>query len=188
MDQEGEIQSAVFFEQFPQVECFIRCYTYCRSLRDVPHVIRESDFWDEVYSALLGSAILAWCNVFGSCASDLHWSKLIKNMPKEDEDDFRNRIYKSTGLNEESYKKVRDSIKTLRDKYFAHRDLNWGKHIWNSPDLENALKIAKVYESWVNDLPHREVSLLLPSHAGIIEEAQREVEGVIALLSSQERC
>lgn len=185
MDQEGEIQSTVLSEQFPEVKCFLQHYTYYRSLRDAPYPINESDFWDEVSGAFLGSATLAWYNVFADCKSGVHWSKLISNMPKEVEEDFRDRIYKSTGLNEKSYKKVRDDIKTLRDKYVAHRDLNWQKDIWNSPNFENALKIAKVYECWVNDLLQREGSPPLPSLAGIIEEAQHEVKDVIALLSSQ---
>ena len=185
MDQQGEIQSTVCCEQFPQVECFVRHYTYYRSLRGAPYPINESNFWDEVSTSFLGSATLAWYNVFASCQSDLHWSKLIKNMPKRVKDDFINRIYRSTGLNEESYKKVRDYIKTLRNKYFAHKDLNWQKHIRNSQDFENALKIAMEYECWVNDLLQKENSPSMNPLSDIIKDAREEVKRVIALLLSE---
>lgn len=187
MDQEGEIQSTVLCEQFPQVKCFVRYYTYYQSLRGAPQSIGDSDFWDEVSTAFLGSATLAWCKVFGSCRSDLHWSKLIKNIPKKVKEDFINRIYKTTHLNEESYKKLRNYIKTLRDKYFAHTDLNWQQHIWNSPDFENAFKIAKVYECWVNDLLQKERFPSMNSLTGIIKDAQGTVKHVIAHLSSQKK-
>jgi hypothetical protein len=183
VDRKGEIQSTVLCEQFPQVECFIRCYTYYRSLGGIlSQPIEDSDFWEEVSAALLGSATLAWCNVFGSCRSDLHWSKIIKNMPKKVKEDFINRICKSTCLKEESYKKLRDYIKKMRDKYFAHRDLNWQKHIWNSPDFENALKIVKVYECWVNDLLQKENSPSMNSLTDIIKSAEGEVKGCMSYL------
>lgn len=187
MDKEGEIQSAVLYEQFAQVECFVQHFTYYRRLWDAPQRIEDSDFLDEVSTAFLGSAIIAWCNVFGSCRSDLHWSQLIENMPKKVEEDFRNRIYKSTYLNEESYKKFRNYIKTLRNKYVTHRDLNWQEHIWNSPDFENALKLATEYECWVKDLLKKESSPLMNSLADIIKNAEGEVKRVTALLSSQKR-
>lgn len=188
MDQDSEIQSAVFFEQCPQVECFVQYFTYYRSLRDAPELIEDSDFWDEVSNTFLGAATLAWCSVFGSCGSDVHWSKLIKNMPKKVEQDFVNRVYKSTALNEKAYKECRENIKELRDKYVAHRDRNWQEHIWNSPDFEIALKIAKVYECWVNDLLQKESPpFSMNSLTDIIKSAEAEVKHVTALLSSQKR-
>ncbi len=187
MDKQGKIQSAVLFEQFPQVECFVQHFTYYRSLGGAPTPTEDSDFWDEVSTAFLGSAILAWCNVFGSCRSHLHWSKLIKNMTKKVKDDFTNRVHNSTNLNEESYKKFRDYIKTLRDKYVAHRDLNWQNHIRNSPDFENALKIAAEYECWVNDLLQKEGSPSMNPLDDLIKNAEGEVRHVTALLSSQKR-
>ena len=80
-------------EQFPQVECFVRNLTYYRSLT-LPN--EDQDFWEEVPDALLGSAILAWHNVFGDCGSDVYWSKLIENMPEKVKQDSKNRFYELT--------------------------------------------------------------------------------------------
>lgn len=187
MDKQGEIQSAVFCEQSPEVECFVEHFTYYRSLRDEPPPTEDSDFWYEVSTAFFRSAILAWCNVFGSCRSDLHWSKLIENMPEKVKEDFTNGIRKSTDLNKESCKKLQDDMKTLRDKRVAHRDLNWQQHIWNSPDFENVLKIAIEYECWVNELLQKEGSSPMNSLTDIIKSAEGEVKHVIALLSSLKR-
>ena len=108
-------------------------------------------------------------------------------MTKKVKDDFTKRIYKSTNLDEGLYKKFRDDIKTLRDKYVAHRDLNWQNHIGNSPDFENALKIVTEYECWVNDLLQKEGSPLMNPLDDLIKNAEREVRHVTSLLSSQKR-
>lgn len=184
MDNEGEIQIDVLCEQFPQVECFVQHYTYYTSLRDAHPSNEDLDFWDEASTVFLGSAILVWCNVFGSCNSNLHWSKLIKNMPFKVEQDFKDRIYKSTGLGEEGFKELRNDIKALRDKYFAHRDRNWQEHIWNSPDFDNALKVAMVYGGWLNDLLEKESSPLMNSLSDIVKSAEEEIKNVIEHLSS----
>jgi hypothetical protein len=173
MDQEGKIQLAVLENQFPQVICFVQNLTYYRSLGEASLPNEDQDFWEEVPEALFGLAILAWYNVFGDDKSDVYWSKLIKNMPKKVEQDFKNRV------NEGIYKKCRENIKTLRDKYFAHRDRNWQKHIWNSPDFEFALKIAKVYECWLNGLLQKEISDSINSLDAIIKSAKNEVKHVL---------
>ncbi len=179
MDQEGEIQSAVLCEQFPQVECFVRDFTYYRSLGKVSLPNEDQDFWEEVYNAFLGAAILAWYNVFGSCGSHVYWSKLIENMPKKVKQDFKNRFYKLTDLNEDAYQKCRKNIKTLRDKYIAHRNRDWQKHNYNSSDLDNAMKIAEGYECWVNDLRQKESSSPMNSLADTIQSAKNDVKHVL---------
>ena len=83
MDKQDEIQSAVLCEQFPQVECFVRCLTYHRALSSCTKTFEDQEFLDEACDAFLGSAILVWYNVFGFCGSDFHWSKLIKDMPEK---------------------------------------------------------------------------------------------------------
>ena len=184
MDQEGEIQSAVLCEQFPQVVCFVQVFTYYRSLRDAPLPIEDQDFWEEVSNAFLGAATLAWYNVFGSCGSHVYWSKLIENMPKKVKQDFKNRVYELTDLNEDAYQKCQNNIKTLRDKYIAHRDRDWQNHNYNSSDFKNALKIAEGYECWVNDLLQKESAPPMNSLNDIIQSAKGEVKHV---LSSQKR-
>jgi len=186
MDQEGEIQSAVLCEQFPQVECFVRNLTYFRSLGEASLPNEDHDFWEEVSNAFLGTATLAWYNVFGSCGSHVYWSKLVENMPKKIKQDFKNHVYE-IDLNEDEYQNCRNIIKTLRDKYIAHRDRDWQKHSYNSSDFENAMKIAKGYEFWVNDLLQKESSSPMNPLADTIQSAKDDVKHVLYVLSSQKR-
>jgi len=186
MDQEGEIQSAVLCEQFPQVECFVRNLTYYRSIGEASLPNEDQDFWEEVSNAFLGAATLAWYNVFGSCGSHVYWSKLIENMPKKVKQDFKNHVYE-TDLNEDAYQNCRNNIKTLRDKYIAHRDRDWQKHNYNSSDFENAMKIATGYECWVNYLLQKESSSPMEPLADIIQSAKDDVKHVLYVLSSQKR-
>lgn len=128
MDKEGEIQSVVLCEQFPQVECFVQYFTYYQSLLSCTKPFEDSnlrDLRDAVSDAFLGAAILAWYHVFAYSKSQIFWSKLIENMPEKVKQNFSKRIYKSTSLDKETYKQFLNNIKKLRDKYVAHRDLNW---------------------------------------------------------------
>ena len=187
MDQEGEIQSAVLCEQFPQVQCFVQNFTYYQSLGKASLPNEDQDFWVEVSNALLGAATLAWYNVFCSCKSHVYWSKLIKSMPSEVKQDFKKRIYELPGLNEETYQECRNNIKTLRDKYIAHRDRDWQEHNYNLSDFEIALKIAKVYECWLNDLLQKESCPRMNSLDATIQSAEGEVKNVLYMLSLQKR-
>ena len=187
MDQEGEMQSDVLCEQFPQVECFVRNLTYYRSIGEASLPNEDQDFWEEVSNAFLGAATLAWYNVFGYCGSHVYWSKLIENMPKKVNQDYKNRFYELTDLNEDAYQKCQNNIKTLRDKYIAHRDRNWQKHNYTLSNFENALKISDGYECWVNALLHKESSPQMEPLANIIQSAKGEVKHVLYVLSSQKR-
>lgn len=188
MDQEDKIRSDVLEdEQFPQVERFVQDLTYYRSLGEASLPNEDQDFWEEVSNAFLGAAILAWHNVFGSCGSHVYWSKLIENMLKKVKQDSKNHFYELTGLNKAAYEKCRKNIKTLRDKYIAHRDCDWQKHNYNSSDFENAMKIAKGYECWVNDLLQKESSSPMNPLADTIQSAKDDVKHVLYMLSSQKR-
>ncbi len=180
MDREGEIQSRIFCEQIPQVELFVRNLTYYQSLSETSLPNEDQDFWEEVSYAFLGAAILAWYNVFGSFKSHVYWSKLIEKIPEKVKNDFKKNVYELTNLNENVYQKCRNNIINLRDKYFAHRDRDWHKHNYNSSDLENAIKIAKGYESWVNDLLHKESFSPMSSLADNIQSAKNEVEHILS--------
>ena len=95
MNQEGEVNGAVFIEQQAQVRCFVQYLTYHQCMS---RLTKKPDLLTEASNAFLKIACIAWCNVFGSRKGCLHWSKTIRNMAKEVEQDFKNRIYRSTGL------------------------------------------------------------------------------------------
>ena len=147
---------------------------------------KKPELLTEASNAFLEIASLAWCNVFGSRKGCLHWSKTIRNMAKEVEQDFKNRIYRSTGLDKEKYPKYQCSIKALRDKYVAHIDLNWQDDIPTIPIpyFDNALIVAKEYERWVMDLPFEQgFSYPVLSLDKIIETAEKKVASLAALFS-----
>ena len=146
--------------------------------------IEQSEFWDEACIAFLGMAIIAWYNVFGSHKSDVHWSKTVRDMPKETYENFKDRISKSTGLYGKKYEDYQKSIKDVRDRYFAHRDINWMAHISTSfLNFDIALTIAKEYEGWIRDLHKRECTDYLgPSFDQTIKTAKREIKGVATAL------
>jgi hypothetical protein len=69
--------------------------------------------------------------------------------------DFEKRVRKSTDLTEKQYEEYQRSIRDLRDKYVAHRDLDWQAHVSQTLSFDKALRIAMQYECWLNDLFHK---------------------------------
>jgi hypothetical protein len=186
MDQIGQVRSRVLCEQLPKIESFVRYLTYYRMFPQT-HFFVQSDFWQDVSDALLCVAILAWCDVFGSCSNDFHWSKLVEEMPEEVVLAFKSHIHKLTGLTDEGYEKYQNYVKTLRDKYFAHTDRDWQEHIWDAPDFDKAMKIVKAYENWVNELLVKEGSPC-PEYCSlddIEKEAKRQVKEALAYKTPQ---
>lgn len=104
-------------------------------------------------------------------------------MPEQIKQDFKARIYESTGLDEKKYKQYQDSIRVLRDKYFAHRDPNWQNHIpLCIPEFDNALTIAKQYKEWLRWLLEKEDSDDLGHRLNkIIQDAEAEVRKLSAI-------
>lgn len=184
MEQESTIIYDVLYEQAPQVESFIRHLAYFRSLSSCNKSF-EGYFIDEACYAFLGAAIIEWCNVFVDCKSDVYWSKLIKEITEDVRYDFEKRIIKSKVLDEKRYQNCKNYIKTIRDKYFAHRDRNWQNCIRESPDFQDAVNIAKEYEYWLNDLLSKESPFHETSLTDIEECAEFEADRMAELLSMQ---
>jgi hypothetical protein len=184
MEQEDTMIYDVLYEQAPQVESFIKYLTYWRSLSSYNRPF-EGDFIEEACSVFLGAAIIAWCNVFADCKSHVYWSKLIKDSTEDVKYDFEKRIYKYTGLDEKKHQDRRDYIKTIRDKYFAHRDRNWQNCIAESPDFQSAVKIAKEYECWLNYLLNEESPFWDHSLTDIEKCSELEADRVAELLLTQ---
>lgn len=188
MDKEGEIQSNVYTEQFSQVRFFVHYITYYKNLTSCTYPF-EGDFFDSACYSFLGVATLAWCNVFADCKSHVYWSKLIKNMPEEVEQDFKKRICKSTGLSEEKYQKYQCEIRSLRDKCFAHLDLDWRTNVPYNLSFCNALEIAKQYECWVKELLCKEGTSTPDgiSFDDTITGAKNDVEHIVKFLKTQKK-
>ena len=188
MDQEGEIQSDVYVEQYSQVRLFVQNLTYYKSLSSCLRPF-EGEFFEAACDAFLGAVTLAWCNVFASPKSHVYWSKLVKRMPKEVEQDFEKRVYKSTGLKGKKYQDYQCSIKSLRDKYVAHTDLDWQESVSHNLSFGKALRIAMQYECWLKDLLRKEGSFTSGdiSFNDIVESAKGDVMHLTTTLSSQNK-
>ena len=173
--------------QLPQVDRFVKYLTYHRCILTAK-LTKKSEILTSTYNAFLGVATITWCNVFGATKGNLHWSKTIRNITKEIEQDFKNRIYSSTGLNEQEYQKYQRNIKKFRDKYIAHLDLNWQAHIKKVPHFDTALTVAKEYRQWVYDLLRKETSFYQgPSLEKIIKTAEEEVESLATMFSIKQK-
>jgi hypothetical protein len=180
MEQESTIIYDVLYEQAFQVESFIKYLTYWRSLSSCNKPF-EGDFIEEACGVFLGAAIIAWCNVFVDGKSHVYWSKLIRDT-EDVKYDLEKRISKYTGLDENRYQNCKNCVKIIRDKYFAHRDRNWQNCIRESPDFESAVKIAKEYEYWLNDLLNEESPFRDYSLTDIEKYAELEADRVAELL------
>jgi len=189
MDQDGQIQSEVYAEQYSQVRSFVENLTYYQVLSSCAKLV-EREFFETACDALVGTATLAWCNVFVDIKSHVYWSKLIENMPEELKQDFTHRVCKITDLTEDQYQEYKRSIKKLRDKYVAHIDPDWQASVPLDLSFDKALRIAIEYECWLNDLLPKEGSFTRGdvSLNDIIKSATNEVEHLAAIVAAQKRC
>ena len=66
----------VFSQQYPVVVFFVQHLGYYRGLQDTTAGLMDHRaFWTSTTNGHLKLATLAWCNIFGSRAEDLHWTK-----------------------------------------------------------------------------------------------------------------
>lgn len=93
--------------------------------------------------------IIQWCQIFGSFNEDVHWSKL-KGEQVLIADFDREMILKVSGLSLEEWNSYHKNLKRLRDKFFAHFDIDSTEDYL--PKLDSALVIADSYRDWLYDL------------------------------------
>jgi hypothetical protein len=141
----------VFREQFPIVKRFVYHLIYYRELKAAYDRLQlQSEFWTHTIDAHVLQAAIHWWMVFGSDGSNpTHWKNLSNSRSEELQQSFRSGLSKHTGIPTEEWQKYRDTMKDFRDKYAAHRELNFGEPV---PDFTSALKIAYYYDHWIREV------------------------------------
>lgn len=102
-----------------------------------------------IKSSLLKQSVIVWCQLFGSRREELHWSKVAskQNVVKPFD---RDNILEVTGFTLEEWSKYHETLKHLRDKFFAHFDMD--EFSTKMPRLDQALTITEAYRDWLYEL------------------------------------
>lgn len=102
-----------------------------------------------IKSSLLKQSVIVWCQVFGSCSEDLHWSRVAPEQSFVKPFD-RDNILEVTGFTLDEWSKYHKTLKHLRDKYFAHFDMDgFSTQI---PCMDHALTITEAYRDWLYEM------------------------------------
>ena len=119
-------------------------------IRGIYYSRRCSQFTPQNHSVFLKSCltkmvVVQWCQLFGRRSEDIHWTKveLGTDYPRFD----RSHILVSTGLSLPEWVDYHGHMLRLRDKFFAHFDLD-SLHD-NIPSFDPALKILLSYRGWM---------------------------------------
>ena len=170
---------AVFCHQYPVVVFFAQHLAYYRGLKAAWDGITEhKEFWASTVSGHLKLATTAWCNVFGSRKSDMHWTKTpTGNIPKPAREDFTHKVLSKTGFTQEQWETYHKGMLAFRDKYVAHMDLH---NPFNEPvpPFDPALQVAYAYEEWVRELT-KAVIWGQPTLSSLYEQCEREASSVV---------
>ena len=135
-------------------------------------------FWASTTNSHLKLATLAWCNIFGSRAEDLHWTKTPAGViVLQAQQDFRHMVLAKTGFAKEQWDAYRKEMVELRGKYVAHRDL-YEPFDRPLPRFDPALQVAYAYQEWVRELI-RPVSLNQPTLSSLYEQCKAEASSII---------
>jgi hypothetical protein len=126
--------------------CHYLSYKKLHSKRD--GLKGEKGFWVHTVNAHIMVSCSYWCMIFGSEKNnDLHWKNLSFNLNK-DQNGFENKLLKELSISQDEWGKVRKSIMTFRNKYIAHRDIEYREPV---PYLENAYKAIMIYSDWLRE-------------------------------------
>jgi len=102
----------IFKPQYEVVFFFVRHIAYYRGLWALRYEITDyKDFWESAINSHLLVASIAWCNVFGSRGSHLHWTKTpAGEIANQIQEDFRKGVLSRTGFSEEKWEKYQKNM------------------------------------------------------------------------------
>ena len=84
---------------------------------------RKNQFWVNANSNSLDIAVLEWCKLFADEKAKHHWKKIISN-----QDQFINALLQKLNITIEEFETYIKAMKTYRDKFVAHLDLDRVMH------------------------------------------------------------
>jgi hypothetical protein len=174
----------VFSRQYPVIFFFVQHLAYNRGLKAAWNgTVDPSPFWASTTDGHLKLATIAWCNVFGSRNSNMHWTKTtVGETSKEEQEGFRQRMLSKTSFSEQQWEDYQKAMRAFRDKFVAHVDLDvpFRDPI---PSFNPALQVAYVYHEWIRELI-RPVFLNQPTLSSKYEQWKAESSSVITTFFS----
>ena len=93
---------------------------------------RKNQFWVNANSNSLDIAVLEWCKLFADEKAKHHWKKIISN-----QDQFINALLQKLNITIEEFETYIKAMKTYRDKFVAHLDL---ERVMHPPKIRLAKK------------------------------------------------
>lgn len=133
--------------QFNLLHDCLRSICYFRHLAGIQNKPDGLIYTKDVFSE---NIIVTWCKLFGSNGEDTHWRNLAQaaeTLPGLGKFG-RQEIMAATGLSPEEWENYHSEMTAVRNKYFAHLDLESAQ--LNYPNLDPALSAALAYRSWLS--------------------------------------
>lgn len=119
---------------------FARQLSYHRALAEHEHDFTQN-FWIYMHNNAIDLAVLDWFHLFGYQNDDLHWKKVVNDVPA-----FGSQLFQSLQMTEDDWKTYRETIKDYRDKDVAHIEV---RPISQVPSMALALQAVALYYSMV---------------------------------------
>ena len=104
-------------------------------------LVRDSDFWKTVNGNFLDLAVLEWCKLLGDEKANHYWRKIVSAPSK-----FEAGLLACLDLTVNNLKAYRIEMRSYRDRFVAHLDLDFTMHI---PNLHVAKAAVEYYHSHV---------------------------------------
>lgn len=103
--------------------------------------IRKDQFWVTANGNFLDHCVLEWCKLFGDERGKHYWRKVIM-----DQGGFLDGLLKALKLTEAEFASYADEMRTYRDKFVAHLDLD---EVMQIPRLRLARKSVSYLHDYV---------------------------------------
>lgn len=161
--------------QYPVLRDFFYHYvTYKELIKNRENLTGSLCFWKFTIDAHFKEAINNWCMVFGAWNNSTHFKhvKFEENI----DDPFKPYMLKELNLTEEAYTELHNEITDFRNKFTAHREINFNERV---PYLDIAYNVAVTYDLWVGKYVIFSDSLEM-----IIQNYREELQKTIENLSS----
>ncbi|HHZ8766682.1 TPA: hypothetical protein ACWL56_004960 [Klebsiella quasipneumoniae] len=102
-----------------------------------------------ICNALLGDAVVRWCQVFGTYSEDNHWKKIIN-----DHEAFMSKLLNNIGMDTLSYEEYNKEMREFRNKAIAHFEPQYMNAENIVPTFSIAMKTSSYLHGYMrNSLP-----------------------------------
>jgi hypothetical protein len=141
----------VFSKLYPVLIAFLYHFTAFRETHALIEELEEDvEFWVKTCDAHINVAVISWCMIFGAYENNaMHWKNFRNEEFIEVSDDFNKALPKLIGKSEREIDNYVKSMIGFRNKYIAHRDMEYNKQI---PYLDMAHEIVIKFDIWAREL------------------------------------